>query len=110
MFLRLSPPAQHACARPIFFRWSALCLLLTAGLLIACGIPSAVNNMQASGSVLNVSGTLPQGTVGANYQAALTVNGGTSPYNFSVASGKLPAGVQLAESSGTFSGTPTASG
>ncbi|HEV2498751.1 MAG TPA: Ig domain-containing protein, partial [Terriglobia bacterium] len=66
--------------------------------------------MQASDSVLNVSGSLPQATVGASYKAALTVTGGTSPYTFSVASGNLPNGVQLAETSGAFSGTPTASG
>lgn len=108
MFLRLSSLAQHACAHPIFFsRWPALCVLLTAGLLAGCGSPSAVNN---SNSVLNVSSSLPQGTVGANYKAALTVTGGTSPYTFSVASGKLPGGVQLVQSSGTFYGTPTASG
>lgn len=111
MFSRLSSRAQNACAHLILFpRWSVLCVLSTAGLLAGCGSPSAVNNMQASDSVLNVSGSLPQATVGASYKAALTVTGGTSPYTFSVASGNLPNGVQLAETSGAFSGTPTASG
>jgi hypothetical protein len=48
--------------------------------------------------------------VGTSYKAAITVTGGTSPYTFSVASGQLPNGVQLASNSGTFSGTPTTSG
>ena len=110
MFLRLSPRAQHACAHlTLFPRSSVLCIPLMAGLLAACGSPSAAN-MQASSSALNVSSSLPQGTVGASYKAALTVTGGTAPYTFSVASGQLPNGVQLAQSSGTFSGTPTASG
>lgn len=111
MFVRLSPRAQNACAHlTLFHRSSVLCIPLMAGLLVACGSPSAVNNMQASSSALNVAGSLPQGTVGASYKAALTVTGGTAPYTFTVASGKLPNGVQLADSSGTFSGTPTASG
>jgi hypothetical protein len=111
MFSRLSPWAQNACAHLILFpRWSVLCILSTAGLLAACGSPSAANYLQASNSALNVSGSLPQATVNTSYKAALTVTGGTSPYTFSVASGQLPDGVQLAHTSGTFSGTPTASG
>lgn len=111
MFLRLSPRAQNGCAHmALVHRCSVLCMLSTAGLLAACGSPSALKNMQAPNSALNISGSLPQGTVNASYKAALTVTGGTSPYRFSVASGQLPNGVQLAESSGTFSGTPTASG
>ena len=111
MFSRLSPCAQNACAHLILFpRWSVLCILSTAGLLAACGSPSAANYLQASNSALNVSGSLPQATVNTSYKAALTVTGGTSPYTFSVASGQLPDGVQLAHTSGTFSGTPTASG
>ena len=111
MFPRLSPRAQNACAHlTLVHRCSVLCMLSAAGLLAACGSPSAMNNMQASSSFLNVSGSLPQGTVGASYKAALTVTGGNAPYTFSVASGQLPNGVQLAQSSGTFSGTPTASG
>jgi hypothetical protein len=111
MFLRLSSRAQNACAQPTLFnRSSLLCILSTTGLLCACGGTSAVNSTQAPSSVLNISGSLPQAAVGASYKATITVTGGTSPYTFSVASGQLPAGVQLADSSGTFSGTPTTSG
>ena len=111
MFPRLSRRAQNACAHPMFFRhWPLLCIVLMLRLLTACGSPSASNNMQASNTVLTISGSLPQGAVGASYKAALTVTGGHAPYAFSVASGQLPNGVQLAQSSGTFSGTPTSSG
>ena len=111
MFLCCSNRAQNACARTIrFHAWFLLLILPSLVLLSACGSPSALNNKQAAGSALNISGSLPQGTVGASYKAALTVTGGTSPYTFSVASGDLPNGVQLAKNSGTFSGTPTTSG
>ncbi|MGB7862559.1 MAG: putative Ig domain-containing protein, partial [Candidatus Sulfotelmatobacter sp.] len=59
---------------------------------------------------MNVSSTLPAGVVGSSYSATLTVTGGTAPYSFSTASGQLPGGVVLGGSTGTISGTPTASG
>jgi hypothetical protein len=48
--------------------------------------------------------------VGSNYNATLTVTGGTAPYTFSLASGELPKGVLLDDKAGTISGTPSASG
>jgi Putative Ig domain len=111
MFPCFSSRTQNGCTPTTRFHGrSLLCILSSIGLLSACGSHSAVSNMQAANSALNISGSLPQGAVGASYKAALTVTGGTSPYTFSVASGQLPTGVQLAKSSGTFSGTPTASG
>jgi hypothetical protein len=41
---------------------------------------------------------------------AMTVNGGTPPYTFSLASGTLPAGLTLNASTGAITGTPTTSG
>ena len=52
--------------------------------------------------------TLPDGTVGVPYNATIGVAGGTSPYNCSITSGTLPAGLTL--SGCIVSGTPTTAG
>ncbi|ACO33900.1 Ig domain protein [Acidobacterium capsulatum ATCC 51196] len=54
------------------------------------------------------TGTLPNGTVGVAYSAAIGVTGGTSPYSCAITSGTLPAGLAL--SGCTVSGTPTTAG
>ena len=53
--------------------------------------------------------TLPDATLGTAYQQSLTATGGTAPYNFTIDSGSLPAGITLA-STGNLAGTPTAAG
>jgi thermitase len=62
----------------------------------------------ASPSITTAS--LPAGQVGTAYVATLTATGGQAPYTWSLAGGALPAGIVLGSSSGTLSGTPTASG
>src|SRR5205085_1224280 len=52
--------------------------------------------------------SLPAGSVGTAYSQALNAGGGTPPYSWSIASGSLPAGLNI--SGGTISGTPTAAG
>lgn len=54
---------------------------------------------------------LPQGTVGAGYQAAVTASGGSSPYSYQFVSGSgvLPNGISFV-SSGQFLGTPNVAG
>jgi hypothetical protein len=64
----------------------------------------------ASSDSLTISGSLPTATVGSSYKAALTVSGGTAPYDFVVASGQLPAGLLLGATTGSLSGTPAAAG
>ena len=62
-------------------------------------------------SPLQISITpLPQGVVGAPYLGVLSVSGGTAPYAWSIASGSLPAGLNLASGSGIIAGLPTSSG
>ena len=57
-------------------------------------------------SALSITSTsLPGGTVGGAYSAALTAAGGRSPYMWSVVG--LPAGLTLNDSTGGISGTPT---
>lgn len=106
--------ALKACAdQTSFLRSSAfLAVPFSLALCISCGGHSSVSGASTSGAgaVMNISGTLPSASVGANYNASLTVTGGTAPYNFSVASGQLPNGVGLNNKSGTISGTPSAAG
>lgn len=54
--------------------------------------------------------SLPNGTQNTAYNTGLLVNGGLSPYNWSLTTGTLPAGISLNNSTGAISGTPTASG
>ncbi len=66
--------------------------------------------------VVNISpATLPNGMVGVAYNQVLTASGGTSPYQFALASGTLPPGLTLANpsplaSTATLAGTPTTAG
>jgi Putative Ig domain len=53
-----------------------------------------------------VTSSLPAGQVGTAYSATLTASGGTPPYTWQLAAGKLPAGLTLS-AGGTLSGTPT---
>jgi hypothetical protein len=71
---------------------------------------SSTTSATTSNSTLAISSSLPAATVGSSYDAALTVSGGTPPYTFELASGQLPAGVQLGDTSGSISGTPSATG
>jgi hypothetical protein len=53
--------------------------------------------------------TLPDGTTGVPFSAALTATGGAVPYSWSV-SGPLPTGLSLSSSTGVISGTPSQAG
>src|SRR3954453_14642813 len=59
-------------------------------------------------AVVISTSSLPAGTVGVAYSQTLGASGGTPPYSWSMASGSLPAGLNI--SGGTISGTPTAAG
>jgi hypothetical protein len=50
------------------------------------------------------------GEVGAPFSSTPSVSGGTGPYTFSIATGSLPAGLSLNNSTGAITGTPTATG
>ena len=66
--------------------------------------------VQTAPTALSIgSGALSAGAVGVSYAVSLNVSGGTPGYTWSLASGKLPAGLALS-SAGVISGTPTASG
>lgn len=51
--------------------------------------------------------SLPDATQNSPYSATLSATGGTTPYSWAIIGGTLPAGLTLASSTGTISGTPT---
>ncbi len=82
-----------------------------AALTFAPGSVCQVNLTVAAASPLAVATRiLPGATVGAAYSAALSANGGSTPYTWSVIAGSLPAGLTLDPATGTIQGTPTAAG
>jgi hypothetical protein len=54
--------------------------------------------------------TLFNGTVGQPYSQAFTATGGSPPYRWSVASGQVPAGLNLDFNTGILAGTPQTAG
>ena len=51
--------------------------------------------------------TLPNGAVGSAYGQILVAGGGTPPFNFSISSGALPAGLTIGATTGSIAGVPT---
>ena len=59
-------------------------------------------------SALTITTTaLNNGAVGTPYSQTLTATGGTGPYTWNMAGGRLPAGITLNSFTGVISGTPT---
>jgi hypothetical protein len=79
---------------------------LLSGLLLACG--SGGSNPPANPPSVTTT-SLQQGQTSVAYNAALSATGGTPPYNWTIKSGTLPAGLSLS-TGGTISGTPTTAG
>ncbi|MFL6214654.1 MAG: putative Ig domain-containing protein [Blastocatellia bacterium] len=53
--------------------------------------------------------SLPDGVVGQDYSRALQASGGSSPYRWTISSGRLPDGLQLGDD-GSITGRPTTAG
>ncbi len=75
------------------------------------GVGSGTYTLNVSdANTLTISpAALSSGTAGNFYSQSLTATGGSGNYNFSVASGSLPAGLSLSPA-GVLSGTPTSAG
>jgi hypothetical protein len=71
-------------------------------------IADTTANVTVIGGFGITTASLAGGQVGTPYSQPLSVNGGTSPYTWSVVSGTLPNGLKLNASTGLISGTPTA--
>ncbi len=63
-----------------------------------------------SGSVTITTSLLPNGQAAARYGTVLGASGGTTPYNWTISEGALPAGLSLNASTGQITGTPMAAG
>ena len=71
---------------------------------------SALEILPAGSSLRFSTSSVPAGQVGAAYSTMIQATGGSTPYHWSISSGALPAGLTLSATTGTISGTPTASG
>uniref|UniRef100_UPI00398BFB54 putative Ig domain-containing protein n=1 Tax=Xanthomonas arboricola TaxID=56448 RepID=UPI00398BFB54 len=71
----------------------------------------AYNLTVAGPNLVLPASTLPAGTVGQLYAAAIApATGGTAPYTYALTAGRLPTGVVLDTATGALNGTPTAAG
>jgi hypothetical protein len=72
---------------------------------------SAQMTLSVSAAPLAITASvLPSVNVGAAYSQTLQATGGTAPYQWSITSGHLPAGLALARTTGTITGTPSTAG
>jgi hypothetical protein len=68
----------------------------------------ATATVTVSGPLTITTASLPDGTVGAAYNATVNASGGATPYTWSATG--LPAGLSMNASTGQINGTPTATG
>ena len=64
----------------------------------------------ANGALIIATGNMPDGVEETAYNATVSALGGTPPYSWSIAKGKLPDGLMLDTASGVIWGTPTQKG
>lgn len=81
------------------FRIAQICLMLLATLLV--GVRGQAQ------TAFSVQANLPSGVIGTPYSGLVSGSGGTSPYQFAVVDGRLPAGLSLNSATGAVTGTPT---
>ena len=89
-------------------KWGVGLLLGATALLAGCSGSSSTSgssNPTQTSSTLSVSTTsLPSGTVGAAYNAAVAASGGTTPYTYNATN--LPSGLSIGASTGVITGIP----
>lgn len=118
MFCSFPHGTQVVCPNRFFPQHAGLIAIVSfvaalsacSGNSVAPGAKTPASAPTSTLAALNISASLPPGTVGTGYAGTLTATGGTAPYIFSVVSGQLPTGTDLANNSGTVSGTPSAGG
>jgi trimeric autotransporter adhesin len=74
-------------------------------------VTAAFTPTGGSGGGLTIGpSSLPNGAVGSAYGQILVAGGGTPPFNFTISSGALPAGLTIGATTGSIAGVPTAAG
>jgi hypothetical protein len=74
----------------------------------ACVDALTVSQITGGNPVITTTSPLPGGQVGIPYSASLAASGGTTPYTWSVTTGRLPEGLTLNASTGQITGSPQA--
>ena len=87
-------------------RW----LITKLDLLVAQAIGYQLRPTSAFVPLSLQTNSLPVGTAGVSYSAALQAQGGIPFYNWTIDSGALPAGLSLNSFTGAVTGTPTQTG
>ncbi|GAB4040419.1 hypothetical protein GCM10028774_44990 [Spirosoma jeollabukense] len=75
-----------------------------------CVSSTTTTVLSATGTVAVSNPGITSGTLTAAFSQSFTASGGSGPYSYSLASGSLPAGLNLNTTTGLVSGTPTQSG
>jgi hypothetical protein len=96
---------MYSRSHPDWFQNDGEHLLDAGGLAMATLVHTAV--MKTLVPITVVSKRLPVARLGHAYRAKLVAKGGTTPYRWSVAEGRLPKGLRLT-ASGSILGTPKA--
>src|SRR5215469_4639631 len=113
MFLTLRhfAPQRRPDRISVSKRAAVIASLSAIATLCACGGgPKPGDPVSIKAGEFTVTEKLPAATEGTSYTGTMTASGGTSPYKFAVASGQMPQGVNLDQSTGTVTGTPSAAG
>jgi len=89
---------------------SAKAITITASSAADTDVQASTTATITSSTFTITTSSVPFAVEATPYSAALTASGGQPPYQWSVSSGSLPAGLQLGASSGTLSGTAKQAG